>query len=107
MTEEDTGERVALPPLVYVPCTSTKPMNGELTFEMRQLSDGRLALPVYSALDRLVNSCGESQPWAAVPSTRLDEASASAPFDVIALDLEVPEEWRKDNVAEGGANDGS
>lgn len=107
MTEEDTEEQLRLPPMVYVPCASTEPTNGELTFEMRQLSDGRLALPVYSALDRLVNSCGEAQPWAVVPSNRLDEASASAPFDIIALDLEIPEEWRKDNDAEGGTNDGS
>ncbi|MQA11082.1 MAG: hypothetical protein GEU98_21500 [Pseudonocardiaceae bacterium] len=102
MNDEQTEDELALPPLVYVPCTSAEPTDGELTLEMRQLADGRLALPVYSALDRLVNCCGEGQPWAAVPTNRLDEASASAPFDVIVLDLEIPEELRNDDSTEGG-----
>lgn len=101
MNDEQTEDEQALPPLVYVPCTSAEPTNGELNLEMRQLADGRLALPVYSALDRLVTYCGERQPWAAVPRDRLVEASMSAPFDVIVLDLDIPNELRVSDTTEG------
>ena len=51
-------ERLTFPPVVYVPCEQA-PANEEQEFvvDLRQTADGRMALLVYSALDRLVNCC--------------------------------------------------
>ncbi|WP_408642145.1 SAV_915 family protein [Speluncibacter jeojiensis] len=35
--------------------------------ELRGLSDGRRALPVYTSLGAFVRCCGDRQPWLAVP----------------------------------------
>lgn len=52
----------AFPPIVYVPCTpaqaGVEQRSSELTIELRQTRDGRLALLVYSAMDRLIAHCG-------------------------------------------------
>jgi hypothetical protein len=62
------------------------------------MRDGRLALLLYTALDRLVDCCGEHQPWVALPAERLDEVDAAHPYDVILLDLEVPDDLREASV---------
>ncbi|WP_460525543.1 SAV_915 family protein [Flindersiella endophytica] len=40
--------------------------------------DGRTALLVYSALDRLVTNCGEHQPWVVLPATALADIDRQA-----------------------------
>ncbi|WP_219632943.1 SAV_915 family protein [Haloechinothrix aidingensis] len=62
--------------------------------QLRQTSDGRMALPVYSALDRLYERCGRQQPWLVMPTARLDTLYEAVRFDVVLLDANIPEEYR-------------
>lgn len=91
--------RVPLPPVVYVPCEPPASEDGDLVLELRHLADGRLALLAYSALDRLIACCGEHQPWALVPTPKLDEINEEVPFEVVALDLDLPAEQRRTEPA--------
>jgi hypothetical protein len=70
-------------------------VSGELTVDLRQTRDGRLALLVYSALDRLVACCGEDQPWTVLPSQNLEQIRLETGFELVFLDLEIPEEFRR------------
>ncbi|TGO05259.1 hypothetical protein SERN_1263 [Serinibacter arcticus] len=62
--------------------------------EIRRLRDGRTALLVYSALDRLLDLCGPNQRWILVRTPDLAELKARQPFDVVITDLAVPEQYR-------------
>jgi len=79
-----------LPPVVYVPC-GRRPSEdgGQLVIEFREGPDGSTVLPVYTALDRLVRCCGDSQPWAVLSVAELAEIDAQTPYDAIAIDAEV------------------
>jgi hypothetical protein len=85
---------VGFPPVLYLPCTESNPHDGKITIELRQTDDGRMALMAYSALDRLVSCCGDSQPWAVVPTTNLDKVHEANPFELVLLDVAIPEEFR-------------
>lgn len=89
-----TGQQAALPPVVYVPC-SDDIQDGELSVDLRPIRDGRVALLVYSALDRLVSCCGPNQAWAVMPTADLDKIAERVRFDMILLDLEIPQEHRR------------
>jgi hypothetical protein len=95
MASETDEAPVPLPPVVYVPARQPGPGDSEVTLEMRALEDGRVALLVYSAVDRLVAACGEHQPWALLPTARLEELQGQdAEWDVVLLDPHLPEELR-------------
>ncbi|PXY19796.1 SAV_915 family protein [Prauserella endophytica] len=85
-----------LPPVLYLP---TAPIaadgTGETTVELRRTGDGRIALLAYTALDRLVECCGEHQPWLMVHTEHLPKLHERQPYDVILLDGEIPEELRR------------
>jgi hypothetical protein len=81
--------------VVYVPCSPLEPGNDQLSVDLRRTGDGRLALLVYSALDRLVSSCGGRQPWTVMPTADLEKVRVETGFEVIFLDLEIPEEFRR------------
>lgn len=83
-----------VPPMLYIPVESPQ-SRGELSVEFRRLGDGRLALMAYTALDRLVNCCGQQQPWAVVPAERLNELDRHQPYDLILLDVELPDDQRR------------
>lgn len=85
---------VPFPPVVYVPCTD-EIENGELTVDLRPTRDGRTALLVYSAMDRLVHCCGPAQPWVVMPSKDLDKITERVRVDLILLDIEIPAEHRR------------
>lgn len=82
--------------MVYVPCTAPPPPGSD-SFDVQFLrtGDDQIALPVYSALDRLVHSCGPDQPWVVLPTEKLNEVAAEAPFDLLLLDVEIPEPLRR------------
>jgi hypothetical protein len=86
---------VVIPPVVYVPCAPTRPGDGELTVDLRQTRRGQLALLVYSALDRLVDCCGQDQPWTVMATTDLESVRVATGFEIILMDLEIPEEHRR------------
>jgi hypothetical protein len=63
--------------------------------ELRRLEDGRLALPAFSALDRLVEGCGEAQPWILVPATEVESIGEASGCNVVLLDLPLPAGLRR------------
>jgi hypothetical protein len=84
-----------IPPMLYLPCDGFRSGDEELSVDFRRMRDGRLALLAYTALDRLVNCCGQDQPWVVVPASVLDDLDQHQPYDVILLDVEVPTELRR------------
>lgn len=96
----EPGEpRPSLPPFLYLPCESPRPENGHLTVDLRRTHDGQVALLAYTALDRLVDACGQHQPWAVVPAERLTDVDRVTPFDLVLLDVVLPESDRRTAVA--------
>ncbi|RZS34290.1 hypothetical protein EV193_10977 [Herbihabitans rhizosphaerae] len=75
------------PPVVYVACHET----GVEKFSpvLIDLDDGRVALCVYTALDRLHALCGREQPWTALATARLDDLHELMPFDVVMPDADL------------------
>jgi hypothetical protein len=94
--------------MVYLPVTGRG--DGRLAeVELRRTNDGRTALLAYTAMDRLVSCCGPHQPWALMPTDRLGEIEQTQPYDVIYLDVAIPEEqWRTEPSVAGeeGTNHG-
>ncbi|XVV15298.1 SAV_915 family protein [Actinoplanes sp. CA-131856] len=86
---------VIVPPFVYVPCAPLRAGDTELTVDLRQTRDGRLALLAYTALDRLVDCCGAEQPWTVMPTENLEEVRLATGFELILFDLEIPPEQRR------------
>lgn len=82
------------PPIVYIPCAPAQ-TGDELTIDLRVTGDGRLALLAYSAMDRLVAHCGPAQPWTVMAATDLEQARLATGFELILLDLDIPEELRR------------
>lgn len=89
----------AFPPVVYLPCGPVPVGAGEVAVDVWPTRDGRRALLVYSALDRLVDACGPEQPWAVLPATALEQLRVSIGFEFVFLDLEIPEEHRRSGSA--------
>jgi len=58
-----SSDQKTFPPVGYVPCEQSGSGDEDLRIDLRRTGDGRSALLVYSALDRLVSCCGEYQPW--------------------------------------------
>lgn len=86
---------VIFPPVVYVPCAPVQAGSGEIDVDLRMTRDGRLALLVYSALDRLVTHCGEAQPWTLMRASDLERVRLETGFELVLLDLDIPEELRR------------
>lgn len=81
------------PPVVYLPVLLDD--QGEVSeIRMIQLADGRVALLGYTALDRLIDCCGEQQPWLLVDAGKLGELRDEKPYDVKFLDVALPDELR-------------
>ncbi|MGJ7906766.1 SAV_915 family protein [Actinopolyspora sp. H202] len=86
------------PPMVYLPCEAHVARAEDAVVQLRELDDGRLVLPVYSALDRLHSRCGRQQPWLVMPATQLGKLRQVAHFDLVVLDMDIPEEQRVQEV---------
>ncbi|MFD6859429.1 SAV_915 family protein [Rhodococcus sp. NPDC060090] len=85
----------ALPPYLYIPCAQGVSDPADAVVDLRYLSDGRIALLGYTALDRLLSCCGDSQPWLVVPASLLPRLRQSYRWDVLLLDIEIPENERR------------
>jgi CheY-like chemotaxis protein len=83
------------PPVLYIPCVRQVVDPADLDVRIRTTKDGRTALLVYSALDRLTTCCGADQPWFVLPTAKLQVLHDAAPFDLVLLDLMVPEHERE------------
>ena len=89
----DGVDVATLPPFVYLPVApGGAPDDAEV--ELRTLTDGRVALLAYSALDRLETCCGPHQPWRAFPTAVLDDIATQQPYDLVLLDHPLPTEVR-------------
>jgi hypothetical protein len=84
------------PPIVYVPCTEHVADPDDVVAEYQTTRDGRTALLVYSALDRLYRCRGDDQPWFVLPTMKLQVLYDVRPFDVVYLDVVVPEHLRRE-----------
>lgn len=82
------------PPVVYVPCAPAQ-TDDELTIDLRATRDGRLALLVYSAMDRLIAHCGPDQRWTIMLTKDLEQARLATGFELILLDIDIPEDLRR------------
>lgn len=88
-----------LPPFLYVPCTATVARAEDAQLEYRRTKDGRTALLAYSALDRLQRGMGREQPWLGLPTTQLEKVWEADRFDVLLMDIEVPDVHRRGGAA--------
>ncbi|WP_308248699.1 MULTISPECIES: SAV_915 family protein [unclassified Nocardia] len=86
------------PPVVYLPILSEVDKVEQAQIMLRQTRDGRIACLAYSALDRLLECCGEDQPWMWTPVVALDALQGEQPFDLLLLDLDIPTEHRWGSV---------
>jgi SseB protein N-terminal domain len=68
---------------------------GKLAFELRQLADGRVALPVFSTVAELVRVLGRYQPWVCVPLGTAEEAISRAGISLMVLDPDVDSRARR------------
>lgn len=89
-----TKQGTVVPPVIYVPVDPGGQGEGEAAFELRKLRDGRTALLAYTALDRLVEACGEYQSWLLVPADAVAAKQPDLGYDVALLDADLPAELR-------------
>lgn len=82
------------PPFLYIPCMEHVDTGGQAAAVYRTTKDGRTALLVYSALDRLHDCQGDDQPWFGLPLASLQLLHDVRPFDIVYTDVFVPEERR-------------
>ena len=75
----------SFPPVVYAP-TLTLPEDGQAALELVETVDGRLALFVYSALDRLREFYSSTAPWAVLTVEDLQRAHEARPYELLFLD---------------------
>jgi hypothetical protein len=98
--DDSTRELLAsFPPMIYLPCVRhvTDPADIEVAY--RETKDGRVAVLVYSALDRLKTCCGDEQPWFVLPSLYLETMYEVRPFDLVLLDVVIPDHERQHAVS--------
>ena len=89
--ETSTVEELVMPPVVYVPCAVDE--NDERHAVLRYTNDGRIALLVYTALDRL-HRCAGDVPWALMDWAGLERIQEEESFDMIIQDIYIPEDIR-------------
>lgn len=90
-----TVERAVFPPVVYVPCSAVAERDDSISVDLRHTRDGRRALLVYSAMDRLVSCCGDDQPWVVMPTASLEQVRWETDTELILLDVVIPDEFRR------------
>ena len=79
-------DQPTLPPVVYAP---TIELDGATRVRMHQMRDGRTALFVYSAIDRLQDQYGDDAAWVLLSVGDLEKAFAQVPYDLLFLDREL------------------
>lgn len=83
-----------VPPLLYLPCREGSGPDAQPEVLRRTTKDGRVALVGYTALDRLHAACGTGHPWTLLAVQQLEELHHHEPYDVLYLDLAMPEALR-------------
>lgn len=80
--------------VVFVPADAARAGDTQVRLQLRRMEDGRMVALAYSTLELLVAGCGPDQAWIAAPVEELENLKPLAGFDVIALDVELPPDWR-------------
>jgi hypothetical protein len=96
-TSDDGAAGGGLPEIVFAPARpDVRPgHNADVVFEVRRLSDGGRALPVFTAIGRLVSVLGPQQPWVALPLRNIQLIMGGAGVDRIVIDPQAePGAWR-------------
>lgn len=78
--------RSSFPPVVYAPTTAVADSEGVVRLETIATNDNRIALFVYSALDRLQEFYRADSPWALLSVEDLQRAYDASPYDLLFLD---------------------
>jgi len=69
--------------------------DGDVIFEVRQLSDGGQALPAFTTVERLVSVLGREQPWVALPLRNIQAIMGGVGVARVVLDPAAgPGTWR-------------
>lgn len=92
-SQEPQGPTV-VPPVLYLPVRELP--GGGLLAEVCATTDGKHALLVFTALDRLLEACGSNQAWKLVEMPALDAIQETQPFDLVAFDPELPHQLLAD-----------
>ncbi len=94
----DSGAgRADFPGIVFAPARpDVRPgHDADVIFEVREASDGGRALPVFTAVERLVSALGPQQPWVALPLQNIQKIMGGAGVDRIVVDPDAePGAWR-------------
>lgn len=96
----ETGEGPAgggLPEIVIAPARQDirQGHDGDVIFEVRELSDGSRAMPVFTTVKRLVATLGPDQPWVALPLRNIQAIMGGAGVDRVVIDPQAqPGAWR-------------
>lgn len=72
--------------MVAVPACPGAPGSSELILEARVVQGGGRVLPVFSNVGKLVETLGQSQPWAVLPLERALAFAGAAGVEDVALD---------------------
>jgi hypothetical protein len=84
----------------FVPTRQILGQDEQIRPELRRTADGRLALPAYTSLDRLLACCGDHQSWVLVPTDWFERIREECGVEVIALNVALPVEWRQRKTEE-------
>jgi hypothetical protein len=86
-----------LPEIVFAPAhPDIRPgHDADVVFEVRRLTDGGQALPVFTTVKRLVAVLGPEQPWVALPLRNIQRVMGSAGVASVVVDPHAePGAWR-------------
>jgi hypothetical protein len=88
--------------LVYAPAhPDPRRVGRSVEFEVRALSDGTRALPVFTTLDRLVEALGPAQPWALLPLRAVRALMGLAEIPQVLVDPSLGADvwrWTEDDL---------
>jgi hypothetical protein len=87
----DVDEWEYLPPDVYIPVVGVAD-DGEVLVDLREMTDRRTVLLVYSTVDRLIAGWGENQSAMRVPAGNLPALRRRLRFHALLLDVDPPAE---------------
>jgi len=95
--DRPAGGSADLPAIVFAPARPDIRADHQdgMVFEVRRASDGGLALPVFSTLDRLTAALGPEQPWVALPLRNVQVIMGGTGVDRVLLDADVAPDARR------------
>jgi hypothetical protein len=79
-----------LPLALYLPTGTPEADGSGASIELRLTPEGKTALIAFSSLDKLIECCGEHQPWLLVRTENLGTVHRGHPYDLIVLDTPLP-----------------